>query len=248
MCGRFTLRGSGGEVARHFELSETPTLSPRYNAAPGQAIAVVREPEPGRRSLEWQRWGLVPAGLPPGAGLRPLVNARSETAARRRSFAGALRRRRCLVPADGFYEWGAPGGGPRRPYHVRLADAGLFAIAALWEPLGQSAGEAPAPATRHPTAGSRPRVSATCALLTTPANATLAPVHDRMPAILWREDYARWLDPRVDDPEMLRELLQPLPAEAIERVPVGPRVNRVAVDDPSCLEPPTPESQPALPF
>jgi len=246
MCGRFTLRGSGGEVARQFALSETPTpeLSPRYNVAPGQEIAVVREPEPGDRCLEWQRWGLVPAGIPPAAGLRPLVNARSETAARRRSFAGALRRRRCLVPADGFYEWGAPGGGPRRPYHVRLAGGGLFGIAALWEPTANPGAER----TASSTAKWQAEGSATCALLTTPANAALAPVHDRMPAIVRPEDYARWLDPRAEDPDALRELLQPLSAEQIELVPVGPRVNRVAVDDPACLEPPTEESQPPLPF
>jgi len=248
MCGRFTLRGSGGEVARHFALAETPTLSPRYNVAPGQEIAVVREAEPGRRSLEWQRWGLVPAGIPPGAGLRPLVNARSETAARRRSFADALRRRRCLVLADGFYEWGAPGGGSRRPYHVRLAGGGLFAIAALWEPAVHPAAEARAIPTTHPRASPKARGTATCALLTTPANAALAAVHDRMPAIVRPEDYARWLDARQEDAAALRGLLQPLPDDRIEVVPVGPRVNRVAVDDPSCLEPPTPESQTALPF
>jgi len=232
MCGRFTLRGSGAEIARHFDLPQAPALPPRYNVAPGQEIAAVCEPEPGRRRLERQRWGLVPRRSSGSRPLRPLVNARSETASRRRAFAEALRQRRCLIPADGFYEWGAPRGGPRRAFHVRLADEGLFGIAGLWEP----------------GVGREGRTPPTCALLTTEANADLASLHDRMPAILLPEDYARWLDPRLDHPDELRALLRPLAPSTLEWIPVGGRVNRVEIDDPSCLEPPEPERQGVLRF
>jgi putative SOS response-associated peptidase YedK len=231
MCGRFTLRRPGGDVARHFDLPETPELRPRWNAAPGQAIAAVREPAAGRRELALLHWGLVPPWADdPRVGSR-MINARSETADRRPAFAAALRARRCLVPADGFYEWRRRGA-ERQAVHVRLRDEGLFGMAGLWEEWRGPGGES----------------LESVAILTTDAHPSLRELHDRMPVILSPGDYARWLDPALRDPAPLRALLRPFDAEPLELVPVGPRVNRVEFDDPACLAPARPPAQGALPF
>ena len=202
MCGRFTLRVGGRALAEHFELAETPDLEARYNIAPAQDVAVVRETADAGRALDALRWGFGPDGR--------LINARSETAAERPSFASAFRERRCLVPADGFFEWTGPPRA-RRAVHVRVGGAHLFAMAGLWQ------GRA-------------------CTILTTDAHPTLRRVHDRMPVILDPAAYARWLDPKRSDPAELRDLLRPWPGE-LELVPVGSRVNRIEHDDPACLEP-----------
>jgi putative SOS response-associated peptidase YedK len=226
MCGRFTLRRPGGEVARHFELSEVPELAPRCNIAPGQDVPVVRAQASGVRTLDALRWGLVPPWVrDPRIGSR-MINARSESAARRPAFAPALRARRCLVPADGFFEW-AKRGAERRAFHVRLRGDGLFGMAGLWEAWHGPGGE----------------IVESCAILTTDSNAELRPLHDRMPVLLAPADYARWLDPELHDPEALRPLLRPFPDDALELVAVGPRVNRVEFDDPACLAPAEPPAQ-----
>jgi len=231
VCGRFTLRRPGAEVAQHFALSEIPELTPRYNAAPGQAIAAVRAVEGRGLVLELRRWGLVPPWAPdPRIGGR-LINARSETAAGRRAFAPALRARRCIVPADGFFEWGSRGG-ERVPFHVQVRGGALFGIAGLWEEWRGAGGE----------------VVESCTLLTTGANERLRPLHDRMPAILDPGDYDRWLDPQERDPARVEILLRPFPSEAMEAAPVGPRVNRPELDDPACLEPAPEPLQRTLPF
>jgi putative SOS response-associated peptidase YedK len=226
MCGRFTLRRPGREVARHFELDAVPELTPRYNAAPGQEVAVVRARAGGGRALEPRRWGLVPPWADdPRIGSR-MINARSESADRRPAFAEALRRRRCLVPADGFFEW-ATRGGERRGFHVHLPDQGLFGMAGLFESWRGPGGE----------------LLETCAILTTDANTRLRDLHDRMPVILAPADYARWLNPNCHDPAALRPLLHPCAPETLEISAVGPRVNRVEHDDPACLAPAGPPAQ-----
>jgi len=231
VCGRFTLRRPGAELARHFGLSEVPELAPRYNVAPGQEIATVRAVQGQGRILELRRWGLVPPWAPdPRMGGR-LVNARSESAAERRAFAPALRARRCLVPADGFFEW-ASRGGERVPFHVQVRGGALFAIAGLWEEWRGPGGE----------------VVDSCTLLTTDANERLRPLHDRMPVILDPADYGPWLDPREGDPARLRPLLRPWQGEALDVSPVGPRVNRPELDDPACLAPAPEPPQRPLPF
>lgn len=221
MCGRFFLSRSGAEVMQHFALAAEPALAPRFNIAPTQAIPVVRQrARDGARVLEQRRWGFDPgfAGRAPRSGPRP-INARVETVATQPLFRAAFAAHRGLVPADGFYEW-QHRGRSARPYAVRMRGGGLFAMAALL-------------ARREAEDG--PLDS--CAIVTTPANERVAPIHDRMPAILAPADYAAWLDPAQRDPAVLLPLLRPCPAEWIETHPVDRRVNDVRCDDPTLPEP-----------
>jgi len=222
MCGRFTLTTTPEEVARHFGLDETPVLSPRFNVAPGQLIATIaREPEGARWVLALRRWGLIPAwAKDPKIGSR-MINARVETVAEKPSFRGAFRKRRCLVPADGFYEWAVRNGGAKQPFQIALPGRRCFAIAGLWE------------SWRDPEGAS----SESCTLLTTSANRKLQEVHDRMPVILDPADYATWLDPRSLDEATLMRLARGAPAEELELHAVGRRVNDPRFDDAACLEP-----------
>ncbi len=233
MCGRFTLTRSADEVARAFgpdvevQLPE-PLRRPRYNIAPGQDAAVL-EPAarvPGR-VLRPRRFGLVPGwARDPRVGHR-LINARAETVARKPAFRAAFRRSRCLVPADGFYEWQRREGGPRQPYHVRLRGGEVFAMAGLAERWQGEDGA----------------VLETFAILTTDAPQPLASIHDRMPVILPRELHAVWLDRELRDSESLLPLLRPLPPEWIEFRPVSRWVNTPTHDDPRCLAPPESDAQ-----
>lgn len=229
MCGRFTLTRSGAEVAEHFALADVPVLQPRYNAAPGQDVAVVvADPsEPGVRRLAWRRWGLVPSFAERAdAGPRP-INVRVETAARRPAFREAMQRRRCLIPADGFYEWSGSGR-QRRPHWIARADAGLFAMAGIFERWHEGGGDA----------------LATCAVLTRESEGPVRGLHDRMPVILARDHYAAWLDPQRGA-EAAAALAAGEPADPTWRVrPVDRRVNDPRHDDPACLEPPAEETLP----
>lgn len=218
MCGRFNQTASGEEVASAFELDEAPELGPRYNIAPTQAAAVVGiQPKTGRRGLAQLRWGLVPRdALGPERGL---INARAETAWQKPSFREAFARRRCLVPATGFFEWQKLDARRRQPWLMRLAADGPFALAGLWEPACRAPGATPS-----------------FTILTTQPNELARAIHDRMPVILAPADYARWLDPGLGTSE-LRALLGPYPAAAMTAYAVGTRVNNPAFDDPQCLEP-----------
>ena len=222
MCGRFTLTAPPEQIGELFDLDEMPDLRPRFNASPGQEVATIRaRPEAGRR-LELRHWGLVPRWAKDARIGSRLINARSETAAEKPAFRDAMRRRRCLVPADGFYEWAASGPGPKQPHHIRRPDGGVFAIAGLYE-RWQAADET---------------WLESCTLLTTAANAKLAPIHGRMPVILTPADWALWLDPAAEATEQLVRLLVPAPNELLEARPVGLRVNRPEHDDRECLAPP----------
>jgi putative SOS response-associated peptidase YedK len=225
MCGRYTLTSSAEDVAREFELATVPDLRPRYNVAPGQLVPVVRVDDEGRRALVHHRWGLVPSwAKDPSIGHR-MINARSETVGEKPAFRSAFRRRRCLVPADGFYEWSGPKKA-RRAHWIRVGD-GLFAIAGLfecWHPPPPSGDASNEPLW-------------TCTLLTTEANAAIRPLHDRMPVVIEQRDYEAWLDPTLDEREAVAAYLVPVPPDRIEVVDVGPRVNDVRNDDPGCLEP-----------
>ncbi len=228
MCGRFTLTASPEELARRFELDETPELEARFNVAPGQHVASVRREVGGRRVLELRRWGLVPAWADdPRIGQR-LINARSESVAEKPAFRRAFQQRRCLIPADGFYEWGG-GSGRRQPFHVALAGGALFGMAGLWERWRGASGE---------------RIDS-CTILTTRANARLARLHDRMPVILDPTAWALWLDPDVRDPQRLAALLCPWPDADVTLRPVSRRVNDTRLDDASLLEPAPDEAEPA---
>ena len=230
MCGRFTLTRSAAEVAAHFDVDDPApldALGPRWNAAPGQAVAAVRATAPGgeSRRVEARPWGLRSrrATAPGPASL--LVNARAETAARRPTFREAARHRRCLVPADGFFEWrGARGS--REPFHVTLPDGGLFGMAAL-----------------HDEDDAEPGA---LVVLTTPARGPVRALHDRMPVLVPPSAWAVWLDPtRHDAPAALEAALSGDAAGSLVVRPVSRRVNDVAHDDPDCLAPP---EEPGLPF
>jgi len=218
MCGRFNQTASGDEVAEAFSLDEAPELAPRYNIAPTQPVAVVGvQPKTGRRGLASLRWGLVPRTSLGGE--RGFINARAETAWEKPSFREAFARRRCLIPATGFYEWQKLDAKRRQPWLIRLASGRPFAFAGLWEP---------------PAAGGS---SPTCAILTTEPNEVARPIHDRMPVILDPAHYALWLDPAVTVPAEVRPLLRPFPAEAMTAFPVTTDVNNPDFDDPAYLTP-----------
>jgi putative SOS response-associated peptidase YedK len=223
MCGRFTLRAPASVVAEQFALFELPPFTPRFNIAPSQPVPVVRlaaeQPQP-QRELVWLRWGLIPSwAKDPAIGNR-LINARAETAAEKPAFRAALRRRRCLVAADGFYEW-QRFGKAKQPYFIHLRGDRPFAFAGLWESW-----EGP---------DSSPIES--CTLLTTEANELLRPIHNRMPVILPADDYQPWLNPAVERPEQLAPLLRPYPAGEMAADPVSTFVNSPANEGPQCIAP-----------
>lgn len=201
-----------------FGLAEVPPLAPRFNIAPTQPIAAVRASAEGRR-LTMLRWGLIPAWIKDARQAPMLVNARADTLMEKPSFRAAFQSRRCLVPADGFFEWKAVSG-KKQPMYFTMKDERPFALAGLWE-CWEGAGGA--------------RIES-CALLTTEPNSVVADVHDRMPVIVPAEAHALWLDPTVSDPQRLLPLLGPFPAEAMQVHPVSSRVNSAACDDPACIE------------
>jgi putative SOS response-associated peptidase YedK len=218
MCGRFNQTASGDEVAEAFALDEAPALLPRYNIAPTQPVAVVGvQGKTARRGLAMLAWGFVPRTSLGGE--RGFINARAETAWEKPSFREAFARRRCLIPATGFYEWQKTSAKKGQPWLIRLASGRLFAFAGLWEPPAAS--------------GTGP----TCTILTTEPNDVAQPIHDRMPVILDPADYALWLDPAVTLPAEVRPLLRPFPAGAMTAFRVTTAVNRPSFDDPSCLTP-----------
>jgi putative SOS response-associated peptidase YedK len=218
MCGRFNQTASGDELAEAFSLDDAPELAPRFNIAPTQPVAVVGvQPKTGRRGLASLRWGFVPRSSLGDE--RGFINARSETAWEKPSFREAFVRRRCLIPATGFYEWRrAPGFRPQ-PWLYQMADGKPFAFAGLWQPALASG------------------ASTSCLILTTEPNTLAREVHDRMPVILAPEDYAAWLDPSTTSATRLQPLLRPFPPQAMSALPLSMAVNDPAVDDPSCLEP-----------
>ncbi len=224
MCGRFTLRASPSVIAAQFGIFEIPALTARFNIAPTQQVPVVRlqpgQVDGGHRELVLLRWGLVPGWATDATIGNRLINARAETAAEKPAFRSAMRSRRCLMVADGFYEWQKTGRA-RQPYFIRLRDDRPFGFAGLWESWQRP--------DRVPLE--------TCTLLTTDANELVRPIHDRMPVILAPDSYAAWLDPSNTDPRALRPLLAPFPSAAMEAYPVSSVVNTPANDVPGCTEP-----------
>jgi putative SOS response-associated peptidase YedK len=218
MCGRFTLTVSKETIADFFGLTEVPDLTPRFNVAPTQQVLALTESEQGRQ-VRWYRWGLVPSwAADPTIGNR-LINARADTVASKPSFRAAFKQRRCLVLADGFFEW-QPVGKKKQPYHFRMRKGEPFAMAGLWEHWHKEA---------------EPVLS--CCLITTEANDVVRPVHDRMPVILPPADYERWLNVGSADMGGLGALLRPFDADKMTASPVGLRVNNPRADDPACVEP-----------
>ena len=221
MCGRFSLAAAPELLQQHFqiEMESWPALQPRYNIAPSQPVlAVVASTELGRKATQF-RWGLIPRWS--RAPQASWINARSETVAEKPSFREAFRRRRCLIPADGFYEWADQGTAKRQPYWFYLVDRPVFAFAGIWERWRSPQGVE----------------IETCAILNTPANRLMGLFHERMPAILPESDYELWLDPQVQDPKWLLPLLRPYPAEAMAAYPVSTHVNNPRHEDPACRAP-----------
>ncbi|MFH1567244.1 MAG: SOS response-associated peptidase [Gemmatimonadota bacterium] len=221
MCGRFTLHHSTEDIAARFLVQQTMLeLAPRYNIAPSQEVPAVVQRE--ARFLEPRRWGLVPSwAKDPAVGSR-MINARAESVADKPAFRQALRQRRCLVPASGYFEWKREGD-RKVPHLIRRADGGLLGLAALWEEW------------QDPEAGPL----RTVALITTAPNPFTAAIHTRMPAILDPRDEAAWLDPGQRDREAVLPLLRPFAGELVA-YPVSRRVNRPDLDEPSLLEPAEP--------
>jgi putative SOS response-associated peptidase YedK len=226
MCGRYTLTSPGEVVAEIFELIDVPEVLPRYNLAPTQEAAVVRVVAPGApRTLDLLRWGLIPTwAQDPTIGNR-MINARAESAAEKPAYRDSFRRRRCLVPANGFYEWKRHGK-LKQPHLIRRRDRLPFAFAGLWSSWRDA---------------ENPAVVETFTILTTAPNDLLRGIHDRMPVILGPGAYAAWLDPANRDSASLQALLVPASAEGWEAVPVSTRVNSPAHDAPDCIEPLTAE-------
>jgi putative SOS response-associated peptidase YedK len=226
MCGRYMLTTPVDALRQLFLFTERPNLPPRYNIAPTQDVPIVRLTRAGdRRELILVRWGLVPYWAEDVAIGHRLINARAETVHKTPAFRDAYQRRRCLVPADGFFEW-KKDGKVRQPLVVRRTDGAPFAFAGLWERWSQPDGN----------------VLRSCTIITCPPNALVAPVHNRMPVILDPADHARWLDPAAGG----RDLLKPCPAEWLEAIPVSTRVNSPHHDDPECIAPRARPSEPRL--
>jgi len=224
VCGRFTQTKELAALEKRFGLEPGgPQLRPRYNLAPGQEAAVVIGRPP---RLLMMRWGLVPPWADgPSFGYKT-INARAETLADKPVFAGPLRRSRCLVAADGFYEWQPAGKGrARQPWWLGLPGRKLFAMAGLWEAWAEE--------------GEDKLLSFT--IVTTQANELVSPVHGRMPVMLSPEDEAAWLDSGITDPGQLLPLLRPFPSDQMEGHPVSPLVNSVQNDSPECIRPVAPE-------
>jgi putative SOS response-associated peptidase YedK len=219
MCGRFTLIADRKKLAESFVGYDVPEgLRPRYNIAPSQAVAVIANN--GQQKIELFQWGLIPFwAKDPKIGNR-MINARAETLAEKPSFKNPYKRRRCLVLADGFYEWKKMNGG-KTPMYIQLANGEPFGFAGLWE-------------SWHSPEGS---TILSCTVITTTPNDLLADIHNRMPVILPPSAYKAWLDPAERSPDQLDDLLKPYPAAEMTAVPVSTLVNNPKNDVPECVAP-----------
>lgn len=226
MCGRFALTASPEELQALFGYLDGEPFPPRYNIAPTQPIAVVRH-DRGARHYALVRWGLVPAWVDDPKQFSLIINARTEGILARPAFKNAIRYRRCLVPASGFFEWRKgrsarqTTGAPRQPFWLRPKAGGIVAFAGLWETWSDRDGG---------------EIDSGC-IITTPANDTVAPIHDRMPAIVAQADFDVWLKGETEDAVAL---LRPAPDDLFEAIAVSARVNKADNDDPGLLDPVTP--------
>jgi putative SOS response-associated peptidase YedK len=219
MCGRYSITTSTEALRRLFQFDDRPNLQPRYNMAPTQMAPVVRERDGGRH-LDMLRWGLLPKWSKDASSAPKMINARAETIAKKPAYREAFRMRRCLVPADGFFEWRVQGNKTKQPYRVCLADGGAFAFAGLWE------------AWADPSDGGR--VVETYTISTVVASSSIAHIHHRMPVILASDDHQTWLN---GDPEEAGALLKPCANEKLRNFQVSPRIGNVRNDGPDLLEP-----------
>jgi putative SOS response-associated peptidase YedK len=227
MCGRFTQTLAGEAIAQTFGvttgLAKEANPQPRYNIAPTQAVSAIAQPEHAREYRLFQ-WGLVPSwAKDPSIGSR-MINARSETVTEKPSFRTAFKRRRCLIVADGFYEWQRTGKA-KQPYYIQLKSRALFGFAGLWEAWESGDGS----------------YLETCTILTTEPNELMRPIHNRMPVIVHPEDYDLWLNPhlpkRAQDSAQIQNLLRPYEANAMQAYPVSTVVNAPSHETPECIKP-----------
>lgn len=232
MCGRYRLSRRKQLVEEYFGASGEVDWNLRYNIAPTQPVPVIRQhPKEPRRVLSFMRWGLIPSWAKDTSGAAGMINARSETAAIKPAFRDSMKFRRCLVPADGFYEWRRTGG-TKHPFCFEVNDGELFAFAGLWD------------AWRDPDG----QWIKSCSILTTIPNAVTWPVHNRMPVILNRDDHELWLDPAMTNVKAVSDLLKPLDPHLMRCYPVTHRVNQVQNDDPECCAPVEIQSAPQHEF
>jgi putative SOS response-associated peptidase YedK len=227
MCGRYLIITTPEAIRLFFQYPEQPNFPARYNVAPTQPIPIVRLAE-GKRQFALVRWGLIPAWVKDPRGFSLLVNGRGESVNEKPAFRNAMKRRRCLIPADGFYEWNDHGG-RKRPYVVRPRAGGPIAFAGLWESWMGPNGE---------------EIETAC-IITTEANSDVAHIHHRMPVIIPQEAFDLWLDPNVD---LLTAtaLIAPAPIGLLEAYEISTAVNRVANDSPALLDAPQPNAEPVL--
>lgn len=220
MCGRFALNSPPQRIAQQFSLDQIPELFPRYNITPGQVIPVVRHNAEEKRELVLARWGLIPAWSKEPKIEYSTINARAETVASKPAFRSAFRSRRCLVPADAYFEWQKrPGSKLKQPFLIGLKNQGLFAFAGLWEHWHQG-----------------DIVIESCTIIVTDANALTQSIHDRMPVILDPSAYDAWLD-RKTPVGSLQALLKPYDSDEMGAYPVSTLVNNPRHDDPQVIEP-----------
>jgi putative SOS response-associated peptidase YedK len=229
MCGRYTVTSAPEAIRALFRYAEQPNFPPRYNVAPTQPIPIVRLVE-GKRQFALVRWGLLPSWVKDPKGFTLLINARGESAAEKPAFRAAMKRRRCLIPADGFYEW-QKAGERKRPFYVRAKSGKPLAFAGLWETWTGPNGEELETGT----------------IVTTAANKTLAPIHDRMPVIVPQDGFDLWLDTANVDAKTAAALIAPAPENLLEAFEISTAVNRVANDNPKLIEPVVPGALDAAP-
>jgi putative SOS response-associated peptidase YedK len=219
MCARFTIYTPADQLAERFGLVQVPTLTPRYNVAPSQLVPVIGAKPDGRRGLSLFKWGFVPHWAQDNPKMRP-VNAKAETVAQSPMFGESLRKRRCLVPADGFYEWRTVNK-KKLPVWFHLKDGSAFGFAGIWDVWS----------------GPQGKVFSVAIVTTTPNDLTRQ-VHDRMPVILKPEVEAAWLDTSLTDPDKLMPLVGPYPAELMATDSANPAMNKSSYEGPDCLVPP----------
>lgn len=220
MCGRFTLTTPASLITQLFHLSSIPDLEPRYNVAPSQTIATVAIPSKQEgRQFQWMRWGLIPSWAKDEKIGYRTINARVETLAEKPSFRTAIKQRRCLIVADGFYEWKSEGK-KKQPYYFQLQEGQVFAFAGLWDKWQSPAGES----------------IVSCTIITTEANEVVRPVHERMPVILPEKDWDAWLDLSLTEPQEILPLLKPYASEVMQVNPVSLKVNSPAHEGRDCIQ------------
>ncbi|MDZ7761699.1 MAG: SOS response-associated peptidase [Desulfovermiculus sp.] len=216
MCGRFGLWANPKQVADHFQLQEQLPFTPRYNIAPSQEVLAVGQTEEGTRKAAWLRWGLVPHWAKDEKMGYKMINARAETIFTKPAYKTPAKRHRCLIPASCFFEWQrSDKGSKKQPYCIRPKDEGLFAFAGVWEHW------------QDKEAGKKIN---SYTIVTTRANKAVAELHDRMPVVIWKENFDLWLNRSVVDPEQLQPLLEPISSQELEIYPVGLEVNSPAND------------------